>query len=104
MPLGRLAMLVARMPSWLPLIIDRDELDIRPASRSNIDNRPLRTRSELLEALDQGLTQARAALAGTSDEHLLEPWRLLASGQVVSEEPRYIVVRDTFAHPIIGAN
>jgi hypothetical protein len=98
MPLGRLAMLVARMPSWLPLIIEREELDIRPASGSNIDNRPLRTRSELLEALDQGLAQARSALAATSDEHLLEPWRLLASGQVVSEEPRYIVVRDTFAH------
>ena len=98
MPLGRLAMLVARMPSWLPLIIDRDELDIRPASGSNIDNRPLRTRGELLQALDEGLAAARSALAGTTDEHLLEPWRLLASGQVVSEEPRYIVVRDTFTH------
>ena len=98
MPLGRLAVLVARVPSWLPLIIDRDELDIRPASGSAVDNTPLRTRNELLHALEEGFTQARSALEGTSDAHLLEPWRLLASGQVVSEEPRYIVVRDTFTH------
>src|SRR5204863_9323265 len=30
MPLGRLAGLVASMPSWVPLIIERDELDINP--------------------------------------------------------------------------
>src|SRR6184192_3690703 len=30
MPFGRLAGLVASMPSWIPLIIDKDELDIAP--------------------------------------------------------------------------
>jgi len=98
MPLGRLAMLVARMPSWLPLVINQDELDIHPTGKSNIDARPLRTPNELLAALDHGLAEARSALAATTDEHLMEPWRLLASGQVVNEEPRYVVVRDTFAH------
>ena len=98
MPFGRLAMLVARMPSWFPLIINQDELDIRPTGGSNVDTRPLHTRKELLEAFDQGITQAQAALAGTTDKHFLEPWQLLSSGQVVSEEPRYVAVRDTFTH------
>lgn len=98
MPLGRLAMMVARMPSWLALIINRDELDLSPPGGSNVSQRPLRTRSELLQALEEGVTEARQALAKTSDEHLLKPWRLLVAGRVVSEDPRYVVVRDTFMH------
>ena len=98
MPLGRLAMLVARMPSWVAMVINRDELDLSPASGSNFSQRPLRTRAELVQALDEGVAEARNALSGTTEEHLLKPWRLLVAGKVVSEEPRHVVVRDTFAH------
>ena len=98
MPLGRLATMVATMPSWLALIINRDELDLSPPGGSNIGQQPLRTRRELLQALDDGVAAARQALANTSDEHLLKPWRLLVAGRVVSEDPRYVVARDTFMH------
>jgi uncharacterized damage-inducible protein DinB len=98
MALGRLAMLVARMPSWFPMIINRDDLDLAPAGGSSVDERPLRTAAELVKAMEEGVTQARAALSGTNEEHLQKPWRLLVSGKVVSEEARYVVVRDTFAH------
>ena len=53
MPLGRLAMLIARMPSWITLIVKRDELDLNPPGGSNIDQRPLRTAREFVEALDR---------------------------------------------------
>jgi len=98
MPLGRLAMLVARMPSWISLVVDKSELDLNPPGGSNVDQRPLRTAAELIKALDEGVSGARAALAGTTDDHLLTPWRLLVSGRVVSEDPRHVVLRDTFAH------
>jgi uncharacterized damage-inducible protein DinB len=98
MPLGRLAMLCARMPSWLSMMIERDELDLNPPGGSNVDQRPLRTPKELVEALDEGVASASKALAGTTEEHLLKPWRLLVSGRVVSEEPRHAMLRDTFAH------
>jgi uncharacterized damage-inducible protein DinB len=98
MPLGRLAMIVATMPSWLALIINRDELDLNPPGGSNISQRPLRTRAELVQALDEGTSEAHNALLGTTEEHLLKPWRLLVAGRVVSEEPRHVVVRDTFTH------
>jgi hypothetical protein len=97
MPLGRLAVLIARLPSWLALIIHRDELDLSPAGGSNISQRPLRTRVELAQAPDEGFAEARTALAGTNDEHLLKPWKLLVAGRVVAQDPRHIVVRDTFA-------
>lgn len=98
MPLGRLAMLCARMPSWLSMIIARDDLDLNPPGGSNVDQRPLRTPTELVEALDEGVAGARKALAGTTEEHLLKSWKLLVSGRVVSEEARHVVLRDTFAH------
>ena len=98
MPLGRLAMLVARMPSWITLIIKQDELDLNPPGGSNIDQKPLRTSAELVKALDEGVAQARQALQGVTDDQLMKPWRLLLSGKVVNEEPRHVVLRDTFMH------
>jgi len=98
MPLGRLAMLVAGMPGWLPLIINKDELDLNPPGGSSYSQKPLRTAAELVRALEEGAAQGRQALASTTEEHLQKPWRLLVSGKVVSEQPRHIAVRDTFAH------
>jgi len=98
MPLGRLAMLVAQMPSWISLIINKDELDIAQTGGSNIDQTPLRTPQALVEAHDKGVADARAALAKTTEDHLMKPWRLLAKGHVVNESPRHVVLRDTFMH------
>ncbi|HSP93181.1 MAG TPA: DinB family protein [Thermoanaerobaculia bacterium] len=98
MPLGRLALLVARMPSWLGLIINQDELDLKPAGGSNVDQRPLRTADDHVRALDEEVARARDALAGTTEEHLLKPWRLLVAGRVVSQDVRHVVLRDTFMH------
>ena len=98
MPLGRLAMLVAQMPSWLAMIIHRDDLDLSPASGSSGAQRSSDTVAELVQTLEQGAADARQALTSTSDEHLMKPWRLLVRGSVVSEEPRHVVIRDIFAH------
>ena len=98
MTFGRLAMLVARMPSWISLIVDRDELDLAPAGGSNIDQTPLRTSHELVQAHDAAVEAARQSLAKASEDHLKKPWRLLVSGKTVSEQSREIVLRDTFMH------
>jgi uncharacterized damage-inducible protein DinB len=98
MTLGGLAMLVARLPSWLAMIIKQDELDLKPPAGSNVDQRPLRTRDELVQALDDGVAEARDALESATDEHLLKPWRLLVAGRVVSQDARHVVLRDTFMH------
>src|SRR5437870_7568119 len=63
MPLGRLAMLVAQMPSWISLIVDKDELDLNPAGGgSNVDQTPLRTPAALVQAMDKGVAGARTSL------------------------------------------
>ena len=98
MPLGRLAMLVATMPSWINMVIEKDELDVMPKTGSNVDQKPLRTRAELVQAHDKAVAAARQVLRSTTEEHLKRPWKLLAGGNVVSEEPREIVLRDTMMH------
>jgi uncharacterized damage-inducible protein DinB len=99
MPLGRLAMLVATMPTWVGLVIHKDELDLNPPQgASNVSQKPLRTPGELVAAHDKGIAEAREALKKVTEEHLLKPWKLIVSGKVVSEEPRYVVLRDTLMH------
>src|SRR2546423_5774804 len=71
MPLGRLAGLVAMMPSWLTMIVEKDELDVvPPAGTKSPYQRELRTRQELVEELEKGIAGARKALEGTTEEHL----------------------------------
>ena len=99
MPLGRLAGLVAMMPSWLTMMIEKDELDLKPpAGTTSQFQRELKTRKDLVDALEEGVAGARKALAGTSDEHLMKPWRLLVAGHVVAEQPRYVMLQDSINH------
>src|SRR5258707_1028261 len=75
--------------------IDRDELDL---AGSNVDADPHRTIAELVGLHEQAVADARAALTKTTDELLMKPWRFKLSGQVVSEQPKHVVLRDTFTH------
>ena len=97
MPLGRLAGLVASMPSWISLIIDQDELDLTPPPGQGQYQQP--AIDKLAEALEGHVAKALASLRNTTDEYLMTTnWRLKAGGQVVLNQPRYIVLRDTLNH------
>ena len=97
MALGRLAGLVASMPSWLPLIIGQDELDLTPSPGQGQYRQP--PTSELVATLDKQVAAARDVLSKTTDDFLLTTkWRLKAGGQIVGDDPRHIVIRDTINH------
>jgi uncharacterized damage-inducible protein DinB len=98
MPLGYLATLVASMPSWIALAITQDELDINPPGGSKHRPKDVKTNRELIEMGDEAVAKARAALQGTTDEFLLTRWKLLAAGRVAAEDPRHVVIADTFTH------
>jgi len=95
MPLGRLATLVATMPGWVAMTVNQDELDLSPPGGAAYRPPQLRTRRELVEALDASVAKAREALLAPTDEHLMTPWKLKVAGNVMSEQPRYIVLRDS---------
>jgi uncharacterized damage-inducible protein DinB len=97
MPLGRLAGLVASMPSWISLIIEQDELNLTPPPGQGTFQQP--ATDALVAVHEANVQKGREALSRTSDEFLMKTnWRLLAGGHVVMNQPRHIVLRDTLNH------
>jgi len=94
MALGYLAQLVATMFGWVDLTVNQDFLDFNPPDGKRYTPPQVRTNTELLAAFDQSVEKARAALKGTTEAHLLTPWQFRSGGQVLSEQPRYQVLRD----------
>jgi uncharacterized damage-inducible protein DinB len=97
MPLGRLAALVAGMPSWINLIIEQDELNLTPPEGQGTFQQP--ATNTLVAVHDANVQKGRDVLSRTTDEFLTTTtWKLLAGGQVVMEQPRHIVLRETLNH------
>ena len=97
MPLLRLAGLVASMPSWIALIINQDELELSPPAGQGQYQQP--TGDGLVATLEKAVQDGRAALKRTTDDYLLTTnWKLLVQGNVVMDQPRHVVLVDTFNH------
>src|SRR5579862_2354567 len=97
MPLGRLAGLVASMPSWVTLIIEQDELDLTPPAGGGQYQQP--STDKLVETHDKHVIKAHESLSKTNDDFLMTTkWRLRAGGKVVMVAPRHVVLRDTLNH------
>ena len=95
---GYLADMVATIPTWVTMIVNRDELDIAPAEGQGTKRPQKETRAELLKALDESAAEARSALEKTTDEHLDTDWKLLARGNVVWQGSRRTMIQDTINH------
>lgn len=98
MPLGYLAYLVATIPNWISMTVLQDSLDLRPSGGSPYRPPEWKTAQELLGHLEKAYTGAHDALAGTTDEHLMTTWKLLAGGRTVDESPRHKVIADNLTH------
>ncbi len=99
MELGYLSALVAFMPHWIALMIERDELNFDDPSSAEFRVRPVETRSDLLQLLDVSVAKGRRALEGTDDHHLQQKWRIMSGGRTLLEEPRHIALSDSlFSH------
>lgn len=99
MPLGRLAILIAGMPAWLAMMVDKNEFDLNPPGGSSGSFKTdFSTNAELVKTMEDGVAAARAALQKTTDDHLMKPWRLLVAGKTVAEHPRHVMMRDSINH------
>lgn len=99
MELGKLAALVATMPGWIAFMIENDELDLDDPANERFKTKALGSREELLRAFEEGVSKTRAALEGTTEEHLKKNWRFKMGGRVLNDSPRYVVLSDSvFSH------
>jgi uncharacterized damage-inducible protein DinB len=95
MNLGYLAALVAQMPAWVDMMINTEELDLGAPDSGKF--RPLEQAStkDLLALFDASVEKGSKALAGTTEEHLMKPWGFKMRGQMVSQNPRYIMIQES---------
>ena len=98
MALGHLTKMIAGMPGWVTMIVEKDDFDLNPPGGGSSFGQEMKTNKDLLDALDKGVASARAALSSTTEEHLQKPWRLLVAGNVVQEKPRHEMIRDSINH------
>lgn len=99
MELGRLASLVADMPGWVMLMLDRDRIDLDDPSSELFRTKVVANRAELLAKLDSSVTAARAALEKTTEEHLHGHWGFAMGGKILSGGPRYAMISNAlFSH------
>ena len=95
MPLGSLATIVATIPAWLDMVVNQDELDINPPGGPQHKPPQWKTRRDLLDQFEASLKKGREVLQKTSDDRLLNTkWKMLSGGKLMSEQPRYVAIRD----------
>jgi uncharacterized damage-inducible protein DinB len=99
MPLGNLATFSAVIFTWGVDTMEKDSFDV--ASVGTEPPQPAKSRDELLAMFDRHVAATRAAIAKATDEHLAKPWTLLAGGQKIFSQPRWLVLRTyVFNHAV----
>ena len=95
MPLGALAVLVANMAAWLDMVVNMDELDINPTGGPKFRPPDWKTRQDLIQQFEAALKKGREVLQKTTDDRLFNTkWKLLSGGKVMSDQQRYVAIRD----------
>ena len=97
MTLGRLASHVAELPSWTGFTLDLEVLDLTPDFKPHI----AKTRAELLEMFDKGVTEARGKIATAKDEDWDVLWTFKYQGKTIMSMPRAMVMRSTIMNHLI---
>lgn len=95
--LGQLAAHVADLPRFLATIVQTENMELtkgehHPFSASN--------RAELLAGFEKRATEAREAIATSTDEHLAKRWALTFKGQEVFAGIRRQLLQTTICHQV----
>jgi len=101
MPLGRLAGHVAELADWATAVINQDKFDFQPPGAPPYQPLIPKSRKEVLDVFEKGAKEARAAIAGSSDEHLVANWSLLSGGKTLMTMPRTAVLRNFVMNHIV---
>jgi uncharacterized damage-inducible protein DinB len=96
-----LATHMSNIPSWVVMTISQDSFDMAPEGGEPPHIDPVASSKEALEMFDKNVADARAALAGASDERMLGTWTFMAGGEVIFAMPRIAVVRSMVINHLI---
>ena len=92
---------LANLPTWVTLTIGQDELDLAPGGQAPDPPPTPGSVDEILATFDKNVAEARAAIAGVSDEELMRPWSLLQNGKTMMTLPKAAVLRSFVMNHLI---
>ncbi len=98
MPIGRLAVHVATVPTFCTNILTKPELDM---AKEKWPDLVFQSTAHLLTTLEQTAGEAKKHLAASSDEHLQQTWRLAFQGKTIVEGQRFHLYRIMFLNHMI---
>lgn len=100
-PLAHLAQLVARLPGWVAMVTDRDELDIAPKDGPKTAGYSIEKTATLLAEFEKNAKAGREAIARASDETFGQPWSFKAAGQTMFTQPKYLALRTSVLNHLV---
>lgn len=98
MPIGRLALHVARLPEFATRILTTDQLDMAAEKWPDI---VFESTPHLLSELERTSAELKTALGNSSDEELQKKWSLRFGDKVIVDEPRMTLYRTMFLNHIV---
>jgi uncharacterized damage-inducible protein DinB len=99
--MGSLAIHIATMVEWGAETIAKPNFDVAPVGEPPYQPPVVKTNQELIAMLDKNIAAFRTAIEGATDEHLMQPWSLLAGGQPIFTMPRVAVIRGMVLNHIV---
>lgn len=78
MPMGYLALLVAEIPKWITIMIEKGEIDFATFKHAEI-----KSTKELVDHFDENINGAKKALQNASDADLEKMFHLKTGGKVI---------------------
>ncbi|HEV2619819.1 MAG TPA: DinB family protein [Acidobacteriaceae bacterium] len=100
MPLGKLAMHVATLPTFGKTVLTTPGMDLAAPGR-NFPDMTFRTRDITLATFDAAVNEIRAALAASSDTELAAPWKFAFGEHVISNHPKSASYRSFFFNHLL---
>ncbi len=93
MSMGSLATHLSNLPSWTSYTLDSGSLDLAPGGVPLPTATIPESAAGLLEAFDNNVATARAAIARTTDQEFVKMWQLQRNGVTLLTLPKVAVLR-----------
>ncbi|MEP6729444.1 MAG: damage-inducible protein DinB [bacterium] len=100
-PMAHLAQLVARLPGWVNMVVERTELDIMPKDGPTTAGYSIETTATLLAEFERNAKAGREAIAKTTDAQFWESWSFKRAGETLFTQPRYLALRTSVLNHLV---
>lgn len=98
MPIGRLALHVARLPDFWTKIISTAGLNL---ASEKFPDLIFESTAHLLSELERSSAEAKRRLLAASDEELKQEWQVTWGDKVIAKGPRMLLYRTMFLNHVV---